>query len=139
MDHNINSADQLESKLPPLTFGQKLAEKVAGLVGSWKFLIGQSIFLSIWIILNAISIFHFKWDPYPFILMNLFLSLQAAYTAPLILISSNRQNEKDRLILYHDYNMDQHTNEIIQRIDEHLQQQNQIIQQISEDIEKLKS
>ena len=79
-----------------------MAESVARLVGSWPFIIGQSIALSIWVALN-ITAFVRHWDPYPFILLNLGLSLQAAYTAPVILMAQNRQSEHDRAVLYGNY------------------------------------
>jgi uncharacterized membrane protein len=75
-------------------FGEELADKISSFVGSWKFIILQSIILFFWVILNIVSVFSF--DPYPFILMNLFLSFQAAYATPMILMSSNRQSNKDR-------------------------------------------
>src|SRR4029077_4801215 len=78
-----------------LTFGQRIADKVAAMMGSWSFIIVQSVILTVWIILNVIAwISH--WDPYPFILLNLALSFQAAYAAPFIMISQNRQAERDR-------------------------------------------
>jgi uncharacterized membrane protein len=72
----------------------QLADTIVTFIGSWKFIIVQSIFLAVWIIVNVDHLANF--DPYPFILMNLFLSFQAAYATPLILMSSNRQAERDR-------------------------------------------
>jgi uncharacterized membrane protein len=92
--------------------GQRAAEAVASGVGSWKFIILQSCGIIAWITINATGSLK-PWDPYPFILMNLMLSLQAAYTAPMILMSQNRQGEKDRRILYGDYDLDQSTNEAL--------------------------
>jgi uncharacterized membrane protein len=78
-----------------LTFGQRIADRVAASMGSWSFIIVQSVILTVWIILNVMAwIGH--WDPYPFILLNLALSFQAAYAAPFIMISQNRQAERDR-------------------------------------------
>ena len=78
-----------------LTFGQRIADTAAATMGSWSFIIVQSVILTVWIILNVIAwISH--WDPYPFILLNLALSFQAAYAAPFIMISQNRQAERDR-------------------------------------------
>ncbi|MGB9848484.1 MAG: DUF1003 domain-containing protein [Moorellaceae bacterium] len=77
------------------TLGQLLAEKMARFIGSWAFLITQTIFLAGWMFLN-VTAYVKHWDPYPFILLNLFLSLQAAYTGPLLLIAANRQEEIDR-------------------------------------------
>ena len=78
-----------------LTLGQKVADAVAAGMGSWKFIIIQSAILIIWIILN-ITAFVYNWDPYPFILLNLALSFQAAYAAPFIMMSQNRQQDIDR-------------------------------------------
>lgn len=101
----------LRDDLPP-TFGQRAAEGVANLVGSWKFIILQSCGIIAWITINSTGILH-PWDGYPFILMNLVLSLQAAYTAPMILMAQNRQAEKDRRILYGDFELDQSTNQAL--------------------------
>src|ERR1700761_9398511 len=88
--------------LRPLTFGQKVADKVAATMGSWTFIILQSIILLVWIVLN-ITAYVKNWDPYPFILLNLALSFQAAYAAPFIMMSQNRQQEIDRQAANDDY------------------------------------
>lgn len=77
------------------SFGQRLADGVAATVGSWRFIIVQSGLLALWIILNVVGWIQ-AWDPYPFILLNLALSFQAAYTAPILMMSQNRQAEIDR-------------------------------------------
>ena len=82
--------------------GQRVADGVTSLVGSWKFIIGQSVILAVWIALN-IAGYIGRWDPYPFILLNLVLSFQAAYTAPIIMMSQNRQAEIDRQHAANDY------------------------------------
>lgn len=84
------------------TLGQRAADKVAAVAGSWPFIIVQSTLLVAWVALN-VTAFVRHWDPYPFILMNLVLSLQAAYTAPVIMMSQNRQESKDRLRSEHDF------------------------------------
>ena len=99
---------------PKIKLAQKAADFVVKLISSWKFLILQSIILTIWISLNTYLAFNF--DPYPFILMNLFLSMQAAYTAPLILMSQKRQDEKSRQIISSDLKFDKNTNEEIKKI-----------------------
>lgn len=86
-----------------LTVGQKISDKVARFGGSWKFIIIFSIILSIWIIFNVLAIGKYKFDPYPFILMNLVLSCIAAMQAPIIMMSQNRQEEKDRMSSENDY------------------------------------
>ena len=87
-----------------LTLGQKVADDVAATMGSWKFIIIQTGILFIWIVLN-VTAFIQKWDPYPFILLNLALSFQAAYAAPFIMMSQNRQQEIDRKKAENDYNV----------------------------------
>lgn len=84
------------------TRGALIADWVAKTVGSWRFIIIQSVILGIWIILNGIAFIN-HWDPYPFILLNLVLSFQAAYAAPIIMMSQNRQSEIDRRHAEYDY------------------------------------
>jgi uncharacterized membrane protein len=79
----------------PLTPGQKIADAVAATMGSWRFIIIQTTILVLWIALN-ITAWIYHWDPYPFILLNLALSFQAAYAAPFIMMSQNRQQDVDR-------------------------------------------
>jgi len=88
-----------------LTLGQKISDGVAEMMGSWRFIIIQSTLLSAWVVLN-ISAYINHWDPYPFILLNLALSFQAAYAAPIIMMSQNRQAEKDRMQSRNDYEVD---------------------------------
>jgi len=78
-----------------LSMGQRIADQVANLMGSWPFIIGQSIIIIGWIVLNLIA-YVGHWDPYPFILLNLLFSTQAAYAAPIIMMSQNRAAERDR-------------------------------------------
>jgi CRP/FNR family cyclic AMP-dependent transcriptional regulator len=80
-----------------ITAGQRIADTVAATMGSWRFIIVQSTALLIWIALNIFLVLKLRWDPYPFILLNLALSFQAAYAAPFIMMSQNRQSDKDRL------------------------------------------
>src|ERR1700760_215300 len=85
-----------------LSFGQKLADKVANGMGSWNFIIVQTLFVAVWMILNFVG-FMYHWDAYPFILLNLLFSTQAAYAAPIIMMAQNRQNERDRAQAMKDY------------------------------------
>jgi len=87
---------------PTLTLGERLSDRVATVVGSWPFVVTQSVLLALWLALN-ITAWVRHWDPYPFILLNLMLSFQAAYTAPVIMMSQNRQAAIDRLDAHHDY------------------------------------
>jgi uncharacterized membrane protein len=85
-------------------FGERLADAVASNVGSWTFIAVQSVLLTLWIVANSIAWF-LSWDPYPFILLNLVLSFQAAFTAPIIMMSQNRQSTIDRRNAQHDYDV----------------------------------
>src|SRR5260221_3472151 len=82
------------------TFGEMLADKIASSIGSWTFLIVQTGAVLTWLVLNIYGFVH-KWDPFPFILLNLLFSVQAAYTGPVLLLAGNRQAPKDRLTLEH--------------------------------------
>lgn len=84
------------------TLGDKLSDQIASGMGSWKFIIIQTIIVLAWMALNVIGYFR-HWDSYPFILLNLIFSTQAAYAAPIIMMSQNRQNQRDRLQAENDY------------------------------------
>ena len=93
---------QEQFAIAPPTLGQRLADAVARTIGSWRFIIIQSTAIAIWITGNVLT-GNGAWDPYPFILLNLLLSFQAAYTAPAIMMSQNRQSELDRRHAESDY------------------------------------
>lgn len=95
---NIN-----ESQDKNLTLGQKAADKIASFGGSWTFIIIFAVTLTGWIILNAYILLNKGFDPYPFVFLNLVLSCLAAVQAPIIMMSQNRQTEKDRLTSANDY------------------------------------
>ncbi|HVX46775.1 MAG TPA: DUF1003 domain-containing protein [Mycobacteriales bacterium] len=88
------------------TTGERIADDVASGFGSWRFIIIQTTVVGLWIGMNAIAALQ-HWDPYPFILLNLIFSTQAAYAAPLILLSQNRQADTDRITAEHDYRVNQ--------------------------------
>jgi uncharacterized membrane protein len=92
--HPVNRA-----MLDDAPLGPRIADKVTGFLGSWRFIIIQTIFVAIWVTGNVYLLFHF--DPFPFILLNLAFSTQAAYAAPLILLAGNRAAVRDRLTLEH--------------------------------------
>jgi uncharacterized membrane protein len=95
-EHAVKEADVV------LTAGQRIADAVAATMGSWRFIIIQTTILVVWIALN-ITAYVQRWDPYPFILLNLALSFQAAYAAPFIMMSQNRQQDVDRVQAAADY------------------------------------
>lgn len=96
----------------PQSWGDKAADTIAEVVGSWRFIAIQSALLFAWIVFNATS--ADRVDPYPFILLNLMLSFQAAYTAPVIMMSQNRQDSKDRLRGELDYDVNRRAEAEIQ-------------------------
>jgi len=87
---------------PRLSLGDRVSDQVALVVGSWNFILIQSFLLVLWLVLNLTAWIN-HWDPYPFILLNLVLSFQAAFTAPIIMMSQNRQSAIDRQQAEHDY------------------------------------
>lgn len=103
----MQSNNWLAKHRASLHFGDRLSDAVAKEMGSWRFIILQSIFVIAWMTANVIGYFR-HWDAYPFILLNLIFSTQAAYAAPIIMMSQNRQSKLDRLKAEHDYqvNMD---------------------------------
>jgi uncharacterized membrane protein len=96
MQHPVNVVAEREA-----TLGERLADRIAAGIGSWRFLIVQSGIVVGWVTLNLLAVFAWHWDPYPFILLNLAFSTQAAYTGPVLLLAGNRQSQKDRLTLEH--------------------------------------
>ena len=85
-----------------LSMGDRLSDAVANGMGSWAFIIWQTIIVIIWMALNVVG-FIYHWDPYPFILLNLIFSTQAAYAAPIIMMAQNRQSQRDRIQADNDY------------------------------------
>jgi uncharacterized membrane protein len=79
----------------------RFSEGLARFLGTGKYLVGQTVFVFFWVVLNTVAYIH-HWDPYPYILLNLAFSLQAAYAAPLILLAQNRQDERDRTVIERD-------------------------------------
>ena len=120
------------------TWGERAADWVATAVGSWRFIIGQSCLLLLWAILNVTAWIN-HWDPYPFILMNLVMSLQAAFTAPVIMMSQNRQTVRDRLEAHNDFMINQKAEEEIRAILTHLEAQNAALAEIHNELAQLRS
>lgn len=89
-------------------FGDRLADKVAAVGGSWAFIIGFSAFMVLWAVLNTVVLARHAFDPFPFIFLNLMLSMVAALQAPLIMMSQNRQAKKDRIEARIDYETNAH-------------------------------
>jgi uncharacterized membrane protein len=86
-----------ESHAKRRTTGDRIADRVAALIGSWAFIIGQTGVMAAWIVVNSLALFGFmRFDEYPFVFLNLFMSAEAAFATPLILMSQNRSAERDR-------------------------------------------
>jgi uncharacterized membrane protein len=121
---NVNEILEEES-----TLGQRAADWTTNVMGSWRFIIVQSLLLIAWVILNVVA-WTTHWDPYPFILMNLVMSLQAAYTAPIIMMSQNRQAMRDRLEAHNDYQVNQKAEKEVRAILDHLAAQDEALMQL---------
>jgi uncharacterized membrane protein len=85
----------------PRTIGERIADRASASIGSWKFIIIQTFLVIVWVIVNATG-FALRWDAYPFILLNLMFSVQAAYTGPILLLAGNREAAKDRALAERD-------------------------------------
>jgi uncharacterized membrane protein len=116
--HDFMSRDFTEEEEENLTFGQKLADIVAEFGGSWKFIIFFGLFLFFWIVINSLVLLTHSFDPYPFILLNLILSCVAALQAPIIMMSNNRLEEKDRKRAINDFKIGLKTEVEIKILDE---------------------
>jgi uncharacterized membrane protein len=128
--HPVNWMTYEEASL-----GERLADSIAAGIGSWRFLIVQTIAVCSWVGLNIVGLVN-RWDPYPFILLNLLFSVQAAYTGPVLLLAGNRQAQKDRLTLEHAATeadkADRQNVEILTRIAENTELTVQILRHIEE-------
>jgi uncharacterized membrane protein len=102
--HHARSFTLRSVRKPIPTLGEQLSDRIAAIVGSWRFILVQSAILVSWIILNVVGWMQ-HWDPYPFILLNLALSFQAAVTAPVLMMAQNRQAAIDRQKAQLDYDV----------------------------------
>lgn len=115
----------------PHTIGEAVADAVVAGMGSWRFIIIQTVIVTVWVVANVIG-WQLRWDVYPFILLNLVFSTQAAYASPLILMAANRSASKDRM-------RDDHEAEEVDQLFQINQQQLLILQQQSEILEALRA
>lgn len=103
-DHELTARNPLrEDDDVATTFGERVADRIAAFGGSWRFIISFCAVLGLWVVINVVVLATHPFDPYPFILLNLFLSALASIQAPLIMMSQNRQEARDRLRSLHDY------------------------------------
>jgi len=115
-----------------LTLGQNAADKLTYYAGTWGFIIGLFVFLGIWIIINFYA-YMLRWDPYPFILLNLMLSCLAAVQAPVILMSQNRQTEKDHRRFEYDYSVNRKAEREIANMQKDLEIIKELIRTVRKD------
>jgi uncharacterized membrane protein len=133
--------------LAKLSLGQRIADRLAAAVGSWPFILVQSCLLLLWIAANlylAVMMkthpnFQKSWDPYPFILLNLVLSFQAAYTGPVVMMSQNRASERDRLIAQHDYEINCTSERELRVVMDHLAHQDRLLMDAVERLETIQN
>lgn len=102
-----------------LGFGERLSDTITKVMGSWHFIIWQTVIVMLWMTLNIIGLVR-HWDVYPFVLLNLIFSTQSAYAAPIIMMSQNRQNQRDREQALHDYQVNLAAKEEIEDIQRQL-------------------
>jgi len=121
---NVNELVEVQ-----LTIGQRAADWVAATAGSWTFILVQSGLFLVWVVLN-VTAYVYHWDPYPFILMNLVLSLQAAYTGPVVMMSQNRTAMRDRIAAQYDYDIDEKAESEIRAVLDHLAAQDRALEEI---------
>jgi uncharacterized membrane protein len=124
-----------------ISVGQRFSDVLASVLGSWTFIIIQSVIIIVWITANVYMLTHpigtmKAWDPYPFILLNLALSFQGAYTGPIVMMSQNRQAQKDRLMAENDFFVNVKSEEEIQLILKHLDDQNAMLLDVLEKMKK---
>ena len=137
-EKNSQSKDWHAKHQAQLSFGQRIADKVANRMGSWGFIIIQTVLVLLWMGLNIIG-FIFHWDPYPFILLNLLFSTQAAYAAPIIMMAQNRQNERDRFQAKEDFTTNVEAKNEIEELQKAIARiENQQLSQITADLAEIK-
>jgi uncharacterized membrane protein len=130
--HEVNRAMYDEAPV-----GARIADRVTGYLGSWRFIAIQTVIVAIWVVGNIVLLFHF--DPYPFILLNLAFSTQAAYAAPLILLAGNRSSLRDRLTLEHtaaEADLEDSQNRELLEADEEILRHIEVLEQRILDLEK---
>ncbi len=120
------------------TRGERMADRVAGAIGTWRFLIAQGVLIVGWVLINVIWLLNKGWDPYPFILLNLMFSIQAAYTGPVLLLAGNRSAQHDRLRLEHTAAVEEAASRVTLEILKEIEKNTECTLQVAEHIKKLR-
>jgi uncharacterized membrane protein len=115
------------------TAGEAAADTFASIIGSWRFIIAQSVVLVAWVVLNVVG-WVARWDPYPFILLNLMLSFQAAYAGPIIMMSQNRAGDLDRLQAQIDFSLNEKAELEVEQLLTLLRAQIALTEQLREEV-----
>lgn len=131
----VKNANKLHEER--LTIGDRLADSFARIVGGWTFITVQTFILIAWVLLNVLAWLR-HWDPYPFILLNLALSFQAAYSAPIIMMSQNRQAQKDRIAAHLDYETNLRAEQEDRVIIDLLERQNVVLAELRLELRELR-
>jgi uncharacterized membrane protein len=121
------------------TLGERMADKVAGAIGTWRFLIGQGIVIVAWILANVLLLLNRGWDPFPFILLNLMFSIQAAYTGPVLLLAGNRAAQHDRLRLEHTAELEEAAEKVTLEILKEIEKNTETTLKVAEHIKNLRA
>ncbi len=138
-NNNVQNKTWHDKHKEGLSFGQKISDGLANGMGSWSFIIIQTIFVILWMILNIIA-YVYHWDPYPFILLNLLFSTQAAYAAPIIMMAQNRQSERDRVQATEDYKTNLRAKQEIEELQKSLYRiENQKLDAVIKTLEEIKN
>jgi uncharacterized membrane protein len=124
--------------LDEATLGERMADKVAGAIGTWRFLIGQGLLIVAWVMANALLLLNKGWDPYPFILLNLMFSIQAAYTGPVLLLAGNRAAQHDRLRLEHTAEIEEAAEKVTLEILKEIERNTETTLKVAEHIKKMR-
>lgn len=123
-----------------LSFGDRVADKMADIAGSWVFIISFVCILLFWVITNSVQLFFHLFDPFPFILLNLVLSCVAALEAPVIMMSQNRQEKKDRIRAEHDYEVNLKAEilieELLKRMSRLEENQQEVLRHLNKQVQK---
>jgi uncharacterized membrane protein len=122
----------------PLTAGQRAADVLTKWAGSWTFIIILSTLLAIWVCINVVAV-AYRWDPYPFILLNLFLSFCAAYQAPIILMSQRRVEDRDRVKAERDHAINRKAEREIQDMQEDFEELKTMIRKLDQKISQIET
>jgi|SRR5438270_9604272 len=131
---NLHPVNQIH--LDEATLGERLADRVAGAIGTWRFLIGQGLVIIAWIAVNAVWLTNRGWDPFPFILLNLMFSIQAAYTGPVLLLAGNRAAQHDRLRLEHTAAMEEAAEKVTLEILKEIERNTECTLKVAEHVRK---